>query len=101
MPNIIFIQHAHNFHAGGIKTFSYKFIFWPRIRFFLQLPQSYFDRNRIVETDHPLPENGLKIVLCFSDNTLMKIQMQKKKKNWILSAPKTIISIREIMQPRS
>lgn len=80
MPNIIFIQHAHNFHAGGIKTFSYKFIFWPRIRFFLQLPQSYFDRNRIVETDHPLPENGLKIVLCFSDNTLMTTQMQKKKK---------------------
>lgn len=75
MPSMILIQHAHNFHTGGIKTFSQKFTFWPRIRFSLQLPQSYFDRSRLFETGHLLPDKGLKIFLGFSDNILIKTQI--------------------------
>lgn len=70
-------QSSHRWYQNTFLNTVNKFIFCPGIRFSLQLPQSYFDINRIIEKDHPFVENGLKTSLCFYDNILMKTQMQK------------------------
>ena len=71
-------QSSHRWYQNTFLNMVNKFIFCPGIGCSLQLPQSYFDINRIIEKDHPSVENVLKTFLCFYDNILMKTQMQKK-----------------------
>lgn len=58
-------QSSHRWYQNTFLNIVNKFTLCPGIRSSPQLPQSYFDINRIIEKDYPSVENGLKTPLCF------------------------------------